>query len=125
MDEATKKADTPWPVDLNFIRSDRVLEIEYDSGERFRLPFEFLRVESPSAEVQGHGGDQKQIVPGKKHVNVKGAVPTGNYAVRIQFDDGHDTGIFSWDYLYELGRNQGELWDQYLVALNDKGLSRE
>jgi DUF971 family protein len=114
-----------WPTDLRFRQEEKVLEVDFDDGARFRLPYELLRVESPSAEVQGHGGEQKTIVPGKKHVAVKGAEPTGNYAVRIQFDDGHDSGIFSWDYLYELGTRQDELWEKYLQALEWKGLKRE
>ena len=118
-------AAKPWPADLRFNQAEKLLEIDFEDGSRFRLPYELLRVESPSAEVQGHGGDQKQIVPGKKHVGVSGVVPTGNYAVRIQFDDGHDTGIFSWDYLYELGTRQDELWNRYVQALEWKGLRRE
>ena len=114
----------PWPTDLRFKRDARVLEIDFDTGETFSLPFELLRVESPSAEVQGHGPSQKQIVPGKQMVSVSGVVPTGNYAVRLQFDDGHDTGIFSWDYLYRLGSEQDAIWSQYLKALEERGLSR-
>ena len=115
---------TPWPTDLRFNRADHVLEIDYDDGKTFALPFELLRVESPSAEVQGHGPSQKQIVPGKKEVGVTGVVPTGNYAVRIQFDDGHETGIYSWDYLRKLGEDQDDIWARYVTALEDNGLSR-
>jgi DUF971 family protein len=113
-----------WPTDLTFNRLDRQLEISFNDGRDFVLPFELLRVESPSAEVQGHGGDQKQIVPGKSLVNVERAKPTGNYAVRLVFDDGHDSGIFSWDYLYELGSNQQAVWASYLAALTNAGLTR-
>ncbi len=120
-------SDTPdalWPIDLTFNRTDRQLEISFNDGKEFKLPFELLRVESPSAEVQGHGGDQKKIVPGKSLVNVERAKPQGNYAVRLVFDDGHDTGIFSWDYLYELGTNQDAIWATYLAALTNAGLTR-
>ena len=113
-----------WPTDLTFNRTDRQLEISFNNGQAFVLPFELLRVESPSAEVQGHGGDQKQIVPGKSLVNVERAEPTGNYAVRIVFDDGHDTGLYSWDYLYELGRTADQKWAAYQAALAEQGLSR-
>ncbi|MEN3952784.1 DUF971 domain-containing protein [Iodidimonas sp. SYSU 1G8] len=115
----------PWPADLRFRQEERLLEIDFEDGSRFSLPYELLRVESPSAEVQGHGGDQKMIVPGKRNVNVTGVVPTGNYAVRIQFDDGHDTGIYSWDYLYDLGTRQDQVWQTYLQALDWKGLKRD
>ncbi len=116
---------SPWPTELVFNRADRALSVTFDSGEAFQLPFELLRVESPSAEVQGHGGEQKTIVAGKRQVGVAGAEPTGNYAIRIQFDDGHGTGIFSWDYLYELGQRQDALWDAYLNALKEGDLSRD
>jgi DUF971 family protein len=115
----------PWPTDLRFKRDRKLLEIDFDDGETFALPFELLRVESPSAEVQGHGPSQKQIVPGKRHVGVSGVVPTGNYAIRIQFDDGHETGIFSWDYLHKLGSEQAEIWATYVAALADRALSRD
>ena len=84
-----------------------------------------LRVESPSAEVQGHGGDQKKIVPGRRHVGILNIEAVGNYAIRIEFDDLHDTGIFSWTYLYGLGRNKDAIWQRYLDALEEKGLSRD
>jgi len=113
-----------WPTELRFDRVERTLNISFDDGATFSLPFELLRVESPSAEVQGHGGEQKQIVAGKENVGVAGAEPTGNYAVRLSFDDGHDTGIFSWDYLYELGSGKDTLWQAYLDALKERGLSR-
>ena len=113
------------PASLDFSRTDRVLYITYEDGAQFSLPFELLRVESPSAEVQGHGPGQKQIVPGKRDINVIRAEPTGHYAVRIVFSDGHDSGIFSWDYLYELGTNRDRLWATYLAALTDQGLARE
>ena len=112
----TEGAKKPWPVELRLNRQKTQLTVEYDSGERYVLPAEYLRVESPSAEVQGHGAGQKQIVTGKQDVTILGLEPVGNYAVRIRFDDGHDTGLFSWDYLHELGREQRETWAAYLKA---------
>jgi len=112
----TEGAKRPWPVELRLNRQKTQLTVEYDSGERFILPAEYLRVESPSAEVQGHGAGQKQIVMGKEDVTILGLEPVGNYAVRIRFDDGHDTGLFSWDYLHELGREQRAKWTEYLKA---------
>lgn len=118
-------SEKPRPSELRFRKENKCLDIAFDDGARFEIPFELLRVESPSAEVQGHGGDQKQIVPGKRSVGVAGAEATGNYAVRISFDDGHDTGIFSWDYLYELGSRRDALLQAYLGALEAAGLSRD
>jgi DUF971 family protein len=114
-----------WPTEIRLRRADRVLEVDFDNGVTFRYPAEFLRVESPSAEVQGHGPSQKQLVAGRAQVGIIGVEPVGNYAVRISFDDLHDTGIFSWSYLYELGERQQELWAAYLEALAARGLSRE
>jgi len=114
-----------WPVEIRLKRAERALEIDFDDGKRFRYPAELLRVESPSAEVQGHGPSQKQIVAGRAHVGIMELEPVGNYAIRIKFDDLHDTGIFSWAYLYELGEKSETLWAQYLAALAAKGLSRE
>jgi DUF971 family protein len=116
---------TPWPVQLRLIRAEKRLEIEFDDGKRFGLAAEYLRVESPSAEVQGHAPDQRIVVPGRAHVGILDLEPVGNYAVRIKFDDLHDTGIFSWDYLYQLGVEQQKRWRDYLQALKEKGLSRE
>ena len=115
----------PWPVEIRLKTKDKALEIDFDDGSRFRLPAELLRVESPSAEVQGHVPGQKQIVSGRRHVGIMGVEPVGHYAIRIRFDDLHDSGIYSWAYLYELGRRQDELWAQYLTALEQRGLSRE
>ena len=114
-----------WPVEIRLKRAERALEIDFDDGKHFRYPAELLRVESPSAEVQGHGPSQKQIVAGRAHVGIMELEPVGNYAIRIKFDDLHDTGIFSWTYLYELGEKSETLWAQYLAALAAKGLSRE
>jgi DUF971 family protein len=95
----------PWPTELVFARSARALRIAFDDGARFEIPFELLRVESPSAEVRGHGASPLPAIAGKEHVGVIEAAPVGRYAVRIGFDDGHDTGLYSWDFLYELGRD--------------------
>ncbi|HEX4570809.1 MAG TPA: DUF971 domain-containing protein [Dongiaceae bacterium] len=114
-----------WPVEIRLKTAEKALEIDFDDGSRFRFPAELLRVESPSAEVQGHGPSQKQIVAGRAHVGILALEPVGNYAIRIKFDDLHDTGIFSWAYLYELGLKQDELWANYLKALAARGLSRE
>ncbi len=112
----TAGAAKPWPVELKLNAAKTQVTVEYDTGERFVLPAEYLRVESPSAEVQGHGAGQKQIVTGKAAVTIRALQPVGNYAVRIVFDDGHDTGLFSWDYLHELGREQRAKWAAYLKA---------
>jgi DUF971 family protein len=114
-----------WPTEIRLKQAERMLEIDFDNGVTFRLPAELLRVESPSAEVQGHGAGQKQLVAGRARVGIIELEPVGNYAVRIKFDDLHDTGIYSWSYLYELGERQEELWAAYLAALAERGLSRE
>ena len=115
----------PWPVEIRLKSQEKALEIDFDDGARFRLPAELLRVESPSAEVQGHVPGQKQIVAGRRHVGIMSVEPVGHYAIRIRFDDLHDSGIYSWGYLYELGRRRDELWAAYLKALEEKGLSRD
>ena len=115
----------PWPVELRLRRAEKRLDVEFDDGSRFSLPAEYLRVESPSAEVQGHNPSQKQIVAGRRHVGILAIEPVGNYAIRIKFDDLHDTGIYSWTYLYELGREQDKRWRAYLAELDKRGLSRE
>ena len=118
--------DTPhWPTEIRALRAERMLEVDFDDGTRFSLPAELLRVESPSAEVQGHSPRQKQTVPGKRDVGFVAVEPVGHYAVRIVFDDGHNTGIYSWRYLRELGETQDRLWSDYLAALEQKGLSRD
>ena len=113
----TAAAERPWPTELRLDPAKATLVVAFDSGERFPLPAEYLRVESPSAEVQGHSQDQKQIVRGKEKVKIDALEPVGNYAVRIAFDDGHDTGLFSWDYLHELGREHRTKWAAYLLAV--------
>ena len=116
---------TSWPIELRVDASRSALTISFDSGERFALPAEYLRVESPSAEVQGHSAAQKQIVTRKRRVRIVSVEPVGNYAARIIFDDGHDTGLYSWDYLFELGREQNTKWTAYLSALRKIGGKRE
>lgn len=118
-------SDAPWPVELRVRRNEKRLEVDFDNGDSFTLPAELLRVESPSAEVQGHGPGQKTTLAGRRHVGIMAVEPVGNYAVRIRFDDMHDTGIFSWPYLLKLGREQDEIWQGYLAALDAKGLSRD
>ncbi len=114
-----------WPNEIRYISADKRLEIDFDNGVSFSFPAELLRVESPSAEVQGHGPGGKTIVPERRHVGILAVEPVGNYAVRIRFDDLHDTGIFSWQYFYDLGRNQDAIWRTYLAELDKRGLSRE
>ena len=111
--------------EIRLKREEKVLEIDFEDGKTFSLPAELLRVESPSAEVQGHGPDQKTIIAGRRHVGILSVEPVGNYAIRINFDDLHDTGIFSWDTLYDYGQRQDELWQDYLEALKARGLSRD
>ncbi|HEY4172453.1 MAG TPA: DUF971 domain-containing protein [Rhodopila sp.] len=115
----------PTPTEIRLDRATRVLHVTFDDGTVYALPAEYLRVESPSAEVQGHHPGQKQTVAGRRHVGIIGIEPVGHYAVRLIFDDLHDTGIFSWDYLAELGREQPQRWPAYLNALASKGLSRD
>lgn len=118
-------AAAPWPVEIRLKQAEKVLEIDFDDGGRFAIPAELLRVESPSAEVQGHGPSQKTTVAGCRHVGILRLEPVGNYALRIDFDDGHDTGIFTWSYLRHLGTEQDRLMRDYLAALAAKGLSRD
>ena len=115
---------TPRPTGITLHRASHLLEVGFDSGETFRLPCEYLRTHSPSAEVQGHGPGQRVLVPGKRHVNIDAIEPVGHYAVLLRFDDGHQTGIFSWSVLHELGRNQDANWSAYLAALDQAGLHR-
>jgi DUF971 family protein len=114
-----------WPVELRLKRAEKVLEISFDDGNSFSFPAEYLRVESPSAEVQGHGPGQKTLVHGRAHVGIIGLEPVGNYAIRITFDDLHNTGIYSWSYLYQLGVEHERRWRDYLAVLAANGLSRE
>jgi DUF971 family protein len=114
----------PWPTELRLDKDKRVLTVIFDDGQSFALPAELLRVLSPSAEVQGHSEDQRVTVAGKKAVSIVRLEPVGNYAMRIVFDDGHDTGLFVWDYLRELGENRDARWQSYLNDLGAKGLAR-
>ncbi len=114
-----------WPVELRLKSAEKRLEVDFDDGSSFSFPAEFLRVESPSAEVQGHGPGERRLVVGRRHVGIMSLEPVGNYAVRIVFDDLHDTGIYSWRYLYDLGENKERLWQAYLAAVDAQGLSRD
>lgn len=124
MTDVPESGATPWPTDIRIKRAERLLEIDFDDGSSFALPAELLRVESPSAEVQGHG-EGKMIVAGKRQVAITGVDPVGNYAIRIFFDDGHDTGLYTWSYLHGLGRTREQVWQTYLDALASRGLSRD
>ena len=113
---------SPTPTALTLHQASRVLEIGFDDGQSFRIPFELLRVYSPSAEVQGHGPGQEVLQTGKREVGITGVEPVGNYAIKLVFSDGHDSGLYSWDYLYELGLNRDALWQEYLAKLAAAGL---
>lgn len=113
-----------WPTELKLDKEKRTLNVTFDDGGSFSLPAEMLRVLSPSAEVQGHSAEQRVTVPGKRNVRISQLEPVGNYAVRITFDDGHDTGLYVWDYLRDLGENADLRFGGYLKELQDKGLSR-
>lgn len=115
----------PGPTEIRVRRATRRLEVDFDDQTRASLPAELLRVESPSAEVQGHSPHQKQVVPGKREVGIVAVEPIGHYAIRIRFTDGHDTGIYTWALLHRMGQEQSALWDAYLAALAEKGLSRD
>ena len=117
-------AQNPWPKELRLHKDRKAISIAFDNGDVFRLPAEYLRVKSPSAEVQGHSPQERKTVPGKKDVAILELHPVGNYAVRLVFDDLHSTGIYSWDYLHELGRNHDGYWQDYLDDLASKGLNR-
>lgn len=116
---------TPRPTDIRLHQLSRLLEVHFDDGATFRLPCEYLRVYSPSAEVRGHGPGQEVLQTGKEQVNIVGIAPVGQYAVKLSFSDGHDTGLYSWDYLYELGENHQRLWQQYLDRLAAAGITRQ
>ena len=116
--------DDAWPTELRLQDGGHLLAIAFESGARFALPAEYLRVASPSAEVQGHAPSERKTVGGKREVRIEKVVPVGNYAVKLVFDDGHDTGLFTWRYLHELGTEHGPRWDAYLAEIASKGLSR-
>jgi len=115
----------PTPLDINLLQKSRVLEIAFADGKKFALTCEYLRVHSPSAEVRGHGVGEGVLVTGKKNVNIIGIDPVGNYAIKLIFDDGHDTGLYSWQTLYDLGINQDKNWQHYLDRLTAAGASRD
>jgi DUF971 family protein len=117
--------DAPRPTAVTVHQQSRVLEVGFDDGKTFRIPFELMRVYSPSAEVQGHGPGQEVLQTGKRDVTIVGIEPVGHYAIQPTFSDGHDTGIFSWQYLYRLGAQQDELWKAYLERLAEAGLDRD
>jgi len=120
-----RQAATPKPTDITVHSQSRVLEIAFDDGAQFRIPFELMRVYSPSAEVQGHGPGQEVLQTGKREVTLLGLDPVGNYAVQPAFSDGHDTGIFTWEYLYFLGRDQDKLWSDYDERVRAAGVDRD
>lgn len=113
------------PKAITLHQASRVLEIAFDDGRTFRLPYEFLRVYSPSAEVRGHGPGQETLQVGKRDIGIKEVEPVGHYAIRPDFSDGHVSGIYTWDYLYELGDQQDEMWRRYLERLERAGASRD
>ncbi|MBL4747232.1 MAG: DUF971 domain-containing protein [Magnetovibrio sp.] len=113
------------PTEIRLNREAKTLDVDFDNAQSFCIPIELLRVESPSAEVQGHGTGQKVIVAGKRNVAITEISPIGNYAVAIKFDDGHDSGYFTWNLLYNFGENQAPLWAEYIEALDDQNLSRD
>lgn len=117
--------DTPVPTDIKLHRVSRRLEIRYANGEHFELPCEYLRVFTPSAEAKGHGVGQEVLQVGKRDVNIEAIEPVGNYALKFVFSDGHDTGLYSWDLLYNLGKHHDALWQEYLARLELAGLSRD
>ncbi len=117
--------DTPFPTEIKLRQKSRLMEISFSDGKTFNLSYEMLRIYSPSAEVRGHGPGQEVLQVGKKDVDIVNVEPIGSYAVRPTFSDGHDTGIFSWDYLYALGANEQELWQEYLTRLDAAGASRQ
>jgi DUF971 family protein len=116
---------TPTPREIKLHQTSRVLEIAFSDGRAFKLPYEFLRVHSPSAEVRGHGPGQETLQAGKREVTIDAVEPVGHYAIQPKFSDGHESGIFSWDYLYELGCEQDALWERYLQKLAAAGASRD
>jgi DUF971 family protein len=118
-------ANTPQPTEIKLHQKSRVLEISFADGKTFQLPCEFLRVYSPSAEVSGHGPGQEVLQVGKQNVDITHIEPVGSYAVQFSFSDGHDTGLYSWDILYDFGVHQEQMWQQYLKRMEDAGASRE
>jgi DUF971 family protein len=117
--------DTPIPSEIKLHQKSRLLELGYESGESYKLDFEYLRVYTPSAEARGHGPGQETLQTGKRNVDIERIEPVGNYAVRLVFSDGHDSGLYSWDLLYNLGKHHDELWADYLKQIEGQGLSRD
>jgi len=117
--------DTPIPSEIKLHQKSRLLELAYESGENFKLDFEYLRVYTPSAEARGHGPGQETLQTGKRNVGIDRIEPIGSYAVRLVFSDGHDSGLYSWDLLYNLGKHHDELWQEYLKQIEGQGLSRD
>jgi len=113
------------PTEIRLNRDEKLLEIAFDDGQTFKISAELLRVESPSAEVQGHSPDQKKVVAGRRHVNIMEITPVGNYAVALKFDDLHNSGIYTWDFFYNMGKHQDAIWANYLKELEAAGLSRD
>ncbi|MBB4842308.1 DUF971 family protein [Paucibacter oligotrophus] len=118
-------ANTPTPTEITVHQQSRVLEVAFSDGARFRIPFELMRVYSPSAEVKGHGPGQETLQTGKREVNITALAPVGHYAIQPQFSDGHDSGLYSWEYLYDLGARQAELWRDYEARLAAAGRGRD
>lgn len=117
--------DTPRPTEIKLHQKSRLLDITFSDGKTFQFPCEFLRVYSPSAEVSGHGPGQEVLQTGKKTVNIRKIEPVGNYAIQLNFTDGHNTGLYSWDLLYDFGLNQDKMWQRYLQRIEEAGASRE
>lgn len=117
--------NTPYPIDIRLHQASKLLEIKFDNATECKLSCEFLRVYSPSAEVRGHGHGQEVLQVGKEDVNITGIEPVGNYAIKLLFSDGHDTGLYSWDYLYDLAERYDALWLEYLGKLSAAGITRK
>ena len=124
-DMAGLSPDTPIPTEITLHRQTRRIELAFDNGERYELTHEFLRVFTPSAEARGHGPGQEVLQVGKRDVEIVGIEPVGNYAIKPSFSDGHDSGLYSWDYLYDIGERQDDLWQTYLIRLAAEGGSRD
>jgi DUF971 family protein len=122
---AAMPSQQPSPTEIKLHQGSRVLELAFSDGRTFKLPYELLRVYSPSAEVRGHGPGQEVLQVGKRDITIDDVEPVGHYAIRPRFSDGHDTGIYSWDYLYDLGERQEELWQRYLARIEAAGASRD